>query len=143
MWSSFQHNVKNDTIVLWVMLMLMRKPICNCAMDFHVSDKSGGPDLDFGFGKIRTAVEVQPSDLDHLEHSAVTSPKPRFVEVLSAPDVEEKSLVNVLGMVGHRCQIMKKCENAGCAADCVQYVNCVNRMQAWDSSRGFSSVLQA
>jgi hypothetical protein len=92
---TLKHDVKDYAIVSWIVVMLVANPVKECTMNLDITSVGDLANADESVMKIRTAVGVEVAGRKNTQHSAVGSLQLRTPEVLAAPDVTEKPLVNV------------------------------------------------
>jgi hypothetical protein len=87
--------VENNLVVAGIILVTVLQPLKRRSMDFNIATERGAPKLDRCIAEIWPTPRVKSSHLDDTQGSAINGLQRRMLEILPAPDMTKKPLVDV------------------------------------------------
>jgi hypothetical protein len=93
--------VEDNLVVAGIFLVQVLEPLDRGSMDLDISTVCDRTDLDGGVAEIRSAVCIERSNVNDAHGLAVGGYQAEATEVLIAPDVAKKTLMNVELAIAH------------------------------------------
>jgi hypothetical protein len=93
--------MKNNLVVPWIIEVLVMAPICNCPVNLNVTSIGHPVDPNHRIAKIRSAVSIEHPHIKNMNRLILGCLELHPLDVLPAPDVTEKPLVNIEGALAH------------------------------------------
>jgi hypothetical protein len=93
--------MKNNLVVPWIIEVLMIAPTGNRPVNLNVTMIRGPANANHRISKIRTAVSIELPHIKNMHRLILGCLERHLLDILPAPDVTEKSLVNIECVLAH------------------------------------------